>query len=132
MTSYQLISEPDCENEGIGQYTAAFTNPLFSTQTVEVYYEAYGHEYGEPTYVWSEDDSSVTATVECLRNPLHILSETVSTTLQVTDEAGCMDEGNGLYVAEFENDIFETQYKDTIIEALGHDFVQTGIIPATQ
>ena len=110
-----------CETDGKKVYTAEFENELFETQTKEETIPATGHKYGEPTYEWAEDNSTVTAKAVCETDPKHVLEETVKTTVEETP-AGCETEGKKVYTAEFENELFKTQTKEETIEALGHDW----------
>ena len=82
----------------------------------------FGHEWGEPTYEWSADNSTVTAKRVCVNEDYHVETETVSTTSAVTVEPGCLTAGERTYTAEFENTAFTKQTKTAPIQALGHDF----------
>ncbi len=65
----------------------------------------------EPNYVWSEDNSSVTASRYCKVDASHFETETVQTTF-ILDQPSTFDgKGAGHYVAEFESEAFETQIK---------------------
>ena len=66
-----------------------------------------GHVWGEPTYTWSGDNSSVTARSICQRENDHILEETVDTTM--TSSASCDKAGKTTWTALFENGIFTKQ-----------------------
>ena len=66
-----------------------------------------GHAWGEPTYTWSGDNSSVTARSICQRENDHILEETVDTTM--TSSASCDKAGKTTWTALFENGIFTKQ-----------------------
>ncbi len=88
-----------------------------SRETVTV--PAIGHNWGEPAYVWSEDNSTVTATRICANDASHVETETVTTT-QETNAATCEDAGEVTYTATFENTAFETQTRTEAIPATGH------------
>ena len=68
--------------------------------------DALGHEFGEPTYAWAEDNSTVTATRVCSRDTSHVETEKVNT--DVVD-----DETNRTltYTATFDNEAFAEQTK---------------------
>jgi hypothetical protein len=76
---------------------------------------ATGHAWGEPTYEWAADNSTVTAKRVCANDPTHIESETVDTSYEVTKPATTEEEGTGLYTATFENEAFETQTKEIVL-----------------
>ena len=92
---------------------------------------ALGHDWGEPTYTWAEDYSTVTAVRVCQNDETHEETETVNTTSAVTTPATCEGMGETTYTAVFTNSAFETQTKTVAnIAALGHDYRPTGwLIP---
>ncbi|MBQ5977952.1 MAG: dockerin type I repeat-containing protein [Oscillospiraceae bacterium] len=93
-----------------------------STVAAHAVIEAGSHEWSEPSYVWAEDNSSVTATRVCKNNEEHTETETVETTSEVTVRPSCEDEGEMTYTALFENPAFETQTRTVVIPAAGHDW----------
>ena len=74
-------------------------------------------EWSDPTYDWSDDKSSVTATRKSSDGTVE--TETVSTT-EETDKPNCTDDGKITYTAKFENPAFETQTEVVTIETEGH------------
>lgn len=74
-----------------------------------------GHLWGEPTYTWSEDNSSVTVQSICQRVNDHVLEETVKTIMTSNAAAGKIT-----WTANFENEIFTTQTRSADTE-LKHD-----------
>ena len=193
-STYAIVSNPKCENEGLGRYTVSFNNNGFLTQTHDVTLETEGHDYqfdsfvwegytakakyvclhdsshiqyhdaevtsnvttspscessgiktytatydghsdiknevlsslghswGTPTYIWSDDYSSCTATRICLRDSTHKQIETVDSTYNVVSNASCENDGLGRYTAIFENTAFSSQTHDVTIESFGHDY----------
>ena len=121
-TEYTVTKEPTCEEEGVGTYRAGFINKVFWGQTKDVPIPPLGHDYGEPTYTWSEDNTKVRAQAICKRDPSHVIEEEVNTEYTVTKEPTCTEEGIGTYTAGFEHKIFWGQTKDVKIPALGHDY----------
>ncbi|MBQ9562137.1 MAG: cell wall-binding repeat-containing protein, partial [Lachnospiraceae bacterium] len=105
-------------------YTATFENPLFSTQTkVVVNVPATGHDWNEPTYVWADDNTKVTASRTCVNDETHVETETAAATYAVTTPATCEEAGVGTWMsAEFENEAFAVQTKTVEIPAIGHDW----------
>ena len=105
-----MTKAANCEDAGETTYTAEFQNEAFETQTKTVAnIEALGHDWAAPTYVWADDNNSVTATRICANDPEHVETETVATTSEVTKAATCEDAGETTYSAEFQNEAVETQ-----------------------
>ena len=77
--------------------------------------------YGEPTYEWAADYSSVTAKRLCETDGTYE-TETVETTKEVTDPT-CTKDGSIIYRAVFTNAAFKAQTKTVAgAKAFGHDF----------
>ena len=118
-TATAVTTPPTCEQAGSITYTAEFTNEAFETQTKTVTGEAAtGHAWGEVSYVWADDNSTVTATRSCANDPSHIDTETATASYAVITPATTEAPGLGRYTAEFENEAFETQTKDVVIPQL--------------
>ena len=120
----EVTKAATCEAKGETTYTSlAFENTAFTIQTKTVDdVPALGHEWGEPTYSWSADNSKVTATRVCAHDAEHVEMETVSTTSEITKAATCEAKGETTYTSvAFENTAFTIQTK-TIddIPALGY------------
>ena len=138
-TTATITTDPTCETAGVRTYTAVFTNEAFDAQTKTEEIPALGHAWGEPTYVWAEDNSTVTATVACANDPSHTVTETVNTSYEVTVEPTTESEGTGVYTAVFENELFGTQTKEVTLDKLsieGHyinvtNYAQGGEVEAT-
>ncbi len=115
--------DPTATENGKTTYTADFDEP-FEDQTHEVVLPATGHEWGDPTYTWSEDNGTVTATLPCTDDPTLTVTETVETTWEWVEgkEATCAEPGEKIYTAHFGNTRFEDQTKTVAVEALGHDW----------
>ena len=109
---------PTCEAGGSKTYTATFANEAFVTQTKTLTVPATGHVWGEPTYEWADDNSTVTATAICANDPTHVLTETVTTSYEVTKAPTATEEGTGLYTATFTNEVFGTQTKEVVLPKL--------------
>ncbi|MBQ7597977.1 MAG: InlB B-repeat-containing protein [Clostridia bacterium] len=98
------------------------------TRDVEVDPDA--HDYGAPSYNWSDDGKTCTATVTCSRNSSHTVTETatvangkITGTPKAGADATCEGKGTTTYTATFTNALFTQQTKDVAdIPALGHDF----------
>ncbi|MBR4549868.1 MAG: hypothetical protein IKO83_08145, partial [Oscillospiraceae bacterium] len=82
-----------------------------------------GHNWGEPSYEWAEDLSSVTATRVCKNDPAHVETETVEAAAEVTKPATCTEPGESSFSAEFANPVFAPQVRvEALPAALGHDW----------
>lgn len=114
-------TEPTCIRPGTVTYMATFENEAFEVQTKKVQ-EAnpLGHNWGEPTYVWSEDLKTCTATRVCANNTSHVESETATVQQKVVVAATCTQGGEIAHMASFRNKAFFTQTKATATNALGH------------
>ena len=106
----------------MGLYTAEFTNELFETQRKEITLEAVDHDYEKPEYTWIETKTGykVEAKTVCRFNSEHTLSETVTAKYVVITEATSEAEGKGVYYADFNNDTFDRQIKEVVIERTGY------------
>ena len=93
-----------------------------------------GHEWGDTGYVWSEDNSTVTAFKVCQR-PNHVGEdsrfdiETADAVLVSSEPASCTEDGEDVYKVTFENPDFNEDeptegntIKTVTTEALGHDW----------
>ena len=120
-----------CEAAGKTVYTATATfEGKTYTDTKEVTIAATGHAWGEPTYTWSPDNSSVTAIRTCQNDDSHTETETATATYEVTTPATCTEAGVGTWTAVFTNSQFTEQTKDVELTALGHDY-KTVVTEAT-
>ena len=83
------------------------------TDTRVVEGTALGHDWGEPTYTWAEDSSTVTASRVCKRDGNHVETETVKTEVssdkKETYDATYTKEGQITYIARFTNEAFGIQ-----------------------
>ena len=97
---------------------SAASKPIKESDTI---IPALGHKWGDPTYTWAKDYSTVTAKRVCERDKTHIESEKVKTTKKGTDPT-CTKEGKYTYTAVFSNKAFEKQVKNVRKAALGHNW----------
>lgn len=118
----RLFDEPD--SEFVERYLVEALNGEIPAEYDGIHGQGritINHEWGEPTYEWSEDNKTVTAKVVCVNNETHVKAEeTVETTVKVTKEPTCEDKGEGLYTATFENELFTEQSQLGEVDALGH------------
>ena len=76
---------------------------------------ATGHDWGEPTYVWADDNSTCTASRVCANDASHMETETAESSYEIITPATTEAEGLGRYTATFENVAFAAQTKDVVI-----------------
>ena len=112
-----------CTGAGKSVYTAAFENEAFEAQKRTVALGVLGHDWGDPEYSWSEKSGNwyCTAKRVCKRDASHVDEQTVKATVKTTP-ATCTEEGESVYTAKFDGDVFETQTKTVILGVLGHDW----------
>lgn len=110
-----IISAPTCEENGQAEYTSIYGKVIVTI-------DALNHEYGTPTYTWSEDNNTCEAKVVCNNDSTHVIKEIVRSTVQTVD-ATCSAEGSAHYEVTFENQLFSPQTKDVVIPKVPHTFV---------
>lgn len=82
------------------------------------------HHFSDPSYEWSEDNTTVVATRTCLDGDDYSQSETTNVTSEVIEEATCVKDGIEKLTAKFVNGEFETQTKEINIDPKGHSLVK--------
>lgn len=83
----------------------------------------HAHDWGEPTYVWSEESRSVSAKRICKTDPTHAEEETVGVTETVLRQATCLRKGEKRLTSKpFTNPAFSTQTKDIVLDYGPHSF----------
>ena len=115
-----------CEKDGTKAYWKCdICGKLFSDEagTTEIEepekIEKTGHDWGDPTYTWSKDNSKCTAQRVCKNDKSHVEKETVKSKAETTKEATTAEPGEKTYTAEFKNEVFETQTKTEEIPKKG-------------
>ena len=117
-----------CETQGSTGYTAHFTIDGFADQVIGTTTPALGHNWGTPTYTWSADKSTITATRTCSRDGSHTDTEQGSITSREAVSPTCTSPGERTYTATFTHEGLTTQTTTAAIPALGHDFSGTGTV----
>ena len=131
------VQEPTCEGIGRTLYQATLSagNSLDHNEHGEAKYakatKKLGHDWGEATYTWADDNSSVTATHVCKRDSSHVVTETVKTEITKTTKAPtCKDTGIGDFkTKDFWDSAFQEQTKTdaTIpVDPDAHDWKEVG------
>lgn len=106
----EVVTPASCTTSGTTKYTAIFASEAFATQTKTVNdIPAEGHDWSAPTYSWSADGKTCTATRVCSNNKAHKQTETVKATATVVKKATATAMGQTKYTANFKNSAFKQQ-----------------------
>ena len=129
-TTSQQTKNPSCEDAGMITYAATFENTAFSVAPKNVDIEALGHIWSEPTWHWSGDHSSATATFTCQREGCafgenggaKVVTETDNAPASTDTPATCEAVGKTTYTATVTFN--EQEHSDALDiktdDALGH------------
>ena len=115
----EVTTDPTCEGTGVKTYTCTVEG-CGGTYTEVI--TATDHAYGEVTYVWSDDNTSCTATKVCANDNAHVVTETVATSSERTVEPECETTGTDVYTAAFSSELGGVITKTVTVEALGHNY----------
>ncbi len=112
--------EPTCTEAGSYDLVIYCTvcGEELSRETITV--DPLGHDWGEPTFTWSEDYKSVVATFVCGRDETHVMEITATVTTETTDPT-CTEDGEVVYTATVELDgETYTDDRSVTLPAMGH------------
>lgn len=104
-----------CLTNGERHHTATYDGHV-ETKIETIY--ATGHNWGSPTYEWTDNFKSCTATRVCLDDASHVETETVSSSYDVFKESTVEENGIGRFTANFENECFIDQIHDISLDKL--------------
>lgn len=104
-----ITKQPTCTTAGERTYNAEFKNEAFATQTQTEAVAKKGHKYAAPTYSWSADKSTCTASRICQNDKTHVETEKATVTSAVTTQPTYEKTGVRTYTAAFKNAAFSTQ-----------------------
>ena len=104
-----ITKQPTCTTAGERTYKAEFKNEVFATQTQTEAVAKKGHKYAAPTYSWSADKSTCTASRVCQNDKTHVETEKATVTSAVTTQPTYEKTGVRTYTAAFKNAAFSTQ-----------------------
>ena len=79
-----------------------------------------GHDWGKPTYEWSDDNATCTAIRVCTHDASHVETEVASASATVKEAATCTKGGQVRYEASFKNKAFAAQTKTAYTAPNGH------------
>ncbi len=90
-----------------------------------------GHEYGTPTYTWSEDHMKCTAKIVCKHDASHVETEEEVTLtdddVMIVQLRNCETDELTQYKAKFKNTVFETQTVTVkTADKTGHNYFSRG------
>ncbi len=124
VVTYAETKAATCLNSGLGKYTAKFSESWASEQTKEVALNALGHDWNAATYEWKEitEGYECTAKRVCKRDASHVETDKATVTYAEITPATCLVNGEGRYTARFNAAWAETQTKDVVLNAFGHDW----------
>ena len=108
-TEMRVDKAPTCTEDGSQSFHCTRCDATTGAETIP----SLGHAWDEPVYTWSDDFSTVTATMAC-RNDAehkHTVSEKAGTAAEVTKPATFTAAGETTYTVVFTNKSFYTQTK---------------------
>ena len=131
-TTAQQAKAPTCEDTGTMTYTATFENMAFAVDPKDVVINPQGHDWGEPTWTWSDVHTSATATFTCQREGCNfgengtakIAIETDDNPVSVASPATCEVDGKTTYTATvtFNGQTYTNSDEVKTDDALGHQY----------
>ena len=119
--------EPTCETAGKTTHTATVEvgGKEYSETKDTDEIAALGHAYGEPTFKWSDDHKTCTATFTCKNDAKHVKDVDCTITPETTKAVTCEEDGEIVYTAscEFEGKTYTNSdtYKEAV-KATGHKY----------
>ena len=94
-------------------YSLSYTVNFFSLPAgTGVIPGTHTHSWGTPTYTWSADGKTCTASRTCTKDPSHVETEKASVTSKVKTAATCAVKGTTTYTATFTSSVYSKQTKD--------------------
>lgn len=111
------VIAPTCTEQGYTLHTCTGCGDSYK----DTYVAALGHSYGEPTWAWSEDYTSATATFTCANDSKHVETLAATVTDEVTTPATCTTDGEKDCTATITfRDRTYTDVKTVTVEKTGH------------
>lgn len=114
---WKQTKAPTCTEKGTDERVCG--RDASHKETREVAIDPAAHNWGEPTYTWSGDNATCTATRSCRNDAGHVETEVAQATTAVTREPTATEAGTRTYTATFNNEAFATRTKDVEIPATG-------------
>ena len=117
-----VTTEPGCESEGSGVYTAIFRGGAFRTQRLETTLPPAGHRWGEPVYEWQTGHATCSARAGCTVCGA-VVTETAAS-VHESETAFCERPGCESWRVSFLNDAFAPQEYREETPALEHEWAR--------
>lgn len=111
----KITKRATCTEDGEETYTVTFADK--SVQTTSKPIPATGHDY-QINYTWNPDNTECLGIRVCQNDTSDVVESRVASTYAITKAATYEEDGEGIYIASFEGDIFATQTKKVIIPKL--------------
>lgn len=89
------VVEPTCTEPGLLTYRCIYCHGTTRTETID----PLGHDWGEPTFNWSDDLESCEATFVCNRDASHVTTLPCDVTSEITKEPTTEETGIKTYTA---------------------------------
>ena len=122
--SSNVTKQPTCTDKGETTYTATvtFNGEQYPASKTEENVAALGHKYGEPTFSWAEDNSSVTATFTCSVCNHEETATSNEVSSSVTKQPTCTEKGETTYTATvtFNGEQYPASKTEANVAALAH------------
>ncbi|MCI8610287.1 MAG: InlB B-repeat-containing protein [Clostridiales bacterium] len=126
-TDYISNNDATCTTDGTKTAKCDFCE---ETSTITDEGSATKHNWGETTYVWSEDGKTCTATHVCLKDNSHTETLQATVTGEQTKAPTCTEKGETTYTAAFDADWASEQTKTVVdIAAAGHRYTEVVTAP---
>ena len=124
-----VVTDPTCEKDGYSTHTATvvFGGKEYSDKKIDIKEKsALGHNYGEPTFTWTETADGFTVTAEFVSKNDESQKEVVNASVKaVTTDPTCEEDGFTTYTATVIFDGKEYSDEKVVVDeetALGHEY----------
>ena len=101
-STYSVVTEAKCEEDGKGRYSVSFSNEAFADQTKDITLEATGHDYQFVEFVWTETPGNYTAQAKyvCSHDESHIEMHDALIDVKQTTAPTCENTGLLTYIPQ--------------------------------
>ena len=120
-TNYISDKNADCTENGTETAICDFCDATNTRQDED---SAFGHNYGEPEFIWSDDGKTCAVTFICKNNNTHVARVDATVTSEIKIPANCTEMGSTIYNAtvEFNGKVYTDSKVIIDIPALGHNY----------
>ena len=122
--TYAVVTPATCLTDGLGRYSVSFVFDWAKPQTKDIVLNAFGHDWNVPAYDWKEISGGYECSAKrvCKHDASHVETDKATVTYAEITPATCLVNGEGKYTAKFGAAWAETQTKDIVLNAFGHDW----------